>query len=51
VLFDPAKVHARADYVHPTLQAEGFDLVVVDGQPAFEGRERVGSAGRLLRRA
>jgi len=50
VLFDPAKVHARADYVRPTLQAEGFDLVVVDGQPAFEGGERVGSAGRLLRR-
>ncbi len=51
VLFDPAKVHARADYVHPTLQAEGFDLVVVNGQPAFEGGERTGSAGQLLRRA
>jgi N-acyl-D-aspartate/D-glutamate deacylase len=51
VLFDPAKVHAKADYVHPTTRAEGFDLVVVNGQPAFEAGEAVGRAGRLLRRA
>ncbi len=51
VLFDPAKVNARADYVHPTRQAEGFDLVVVNGQPAFEAGEAAGRAGRLLRRA
>ena len=50
VLFDPAKVRAKADYVHPAAQAEGFDLVVVNGQPAFEGGEAVGRAGRLLRR-
>ena len=50
VLFDPAKVHAKADYVHPTLQAEGFDLVVVNGRPAFEGGEAVGRSGQLLRR-
>ena len=50
VLFDPARVHAKADYVHPTLQAEGFDLVVVNGQAAFEGGEAVQRAGRLLRR-
>lgn len=50
VLFDPAKVHARADYVNPTLQAEGFDLVVVNGQPAFEAGDPVARAGRLLRR-
>lgn len=37
-------------YVHPTTEAEGFDLVVVNGQPAFEGGEAVGRAGRLLRR-
>jgi N-acyl-D-aspartate/D-glutamate deacylase len=48
VLFDPAKVHA--DYVHPTRQAEGFDPVVVNGRPAFEGGEAVGRAGELLRR-
>ena len=51
VLFDPANVHARADYVTPTAHAEGFDLVVVNGQPAFEAGEAVGRAGRLLRRA
>jgi N-acyl-D-amino-acid deacylase len=50
VLFDPAKVHAKADYVHPTIQAEGFDLVVVNGRPAFESGEAVGRAGQLLRR-
>jgi N-acyl-D-aspartate/D-glutamate deacylase len=50
VLFDPANVHARADYVTPTAHAEGFDLVVVNGQPAFERGERAARAGRLLRR-
>ena len=50
VLFDPAKVHARADYVHPTTPAEGFDLVVVNGEVAFESGEPVARAGRLLRR-
>ena len=50
ILFDPANVRARADHVHPTTQAEGFDLVVVNGQPAFEGSEPVARAGRLLRR-
>jgi N-acyl-D-aspartate/D-glutamate deacylase len=50
VLFDPTRVHAKADYVHPTTEAEGFDLVVVNGQPAFERGEPVQRAGRLLRR-
>jgi N-acyl-D-aspartate/D-glutamate deacylase len=50
VLFDPAAVRARADYVNPTAQAEGFDLVVVNGQPAFEAGEPVARAGRMLRR-
>lgn len=50
VLFDPARVRARADYVDPTARAEGFDLVMVNGQPAFEAAEAVGRAGRLLRR-
>ena len=49
VLFDPARVRARADYVEPFALAEGFDLVVVNGAPAFEDGERVGVAGRLLR--
>lgn len=51
VLFDPASVRARADYVAPELLAEGFDLVLVNGQPAFEGGEPVARSGRLLRRA
>jgi N-acyl-D-amino-acid deacylase len=50
VLFEPARVRARADYVNPTARAEGFDLVVVNGQPAFEAGEPIARAGRLLRR-
>ncbi|WP_407352800.1 amidohydrolase family protein [Luteimonas sp. R10] len=50
VLFDPARVRARSDYVDPFAPAEGFDLVVANGRPAFENGERVGRAGRLLRR-
>ena len=50
ILFDPAGVRARADYVHPDAQAEGFDLVLVNGQPAFEAGNAVARAGRLLRR-
>lgn len=49
VLFDPASVRANADYVDPTAQAEGFDLVLLNGTPAFEGGERVAKAGTLLR--
>jgi len=51
VLFDPSKVRARADYVDPKAWAEGFDLVVVNGEPAFEAGEAVARPGRLLRRA
>ena len=50
VLFDPAAVRARSDYVHPTTRATGFDLVLVNGQPAYEAGEPVGRSGRLLRR-
>lgn len=50
VLFDPQHVHAHADYVKPTAQAEGFDLVLVGGQPAFEAGERIERVGQLLRR-
>ncbi len=49
VLFDPKKVRARSTYVDPFAIAEGFDLVMVNGRPAFEGEKRVGSAGKLLR--
>src|SRR5690606_13105830 len=50
LLFDPANVHANADYVHPTALSEGFDLVLVNGQPAYESGEAVARAGSLLRR-
>ena len=49
VLFDPSAVRARADYVHPTAQAEGFDLVLVNGEPAHEAGEPASRAGRMLR--
>lgn len=50
VLFDPSRVRAHADYVSPTAMAEGFDLVLVNGQPALEDGEPAARAGRLLRR-
>lgn len=50
VLFDPSRVRAHADYVDPTAMAEGFDLVLVNGQPALEHGESATRAGRLLRR-
>ena len=50
VLFDPAQVRARADYVRPTAMAGGFDLVLVNGQAALEGGEAGLRAGRLLRK-
>lgn len=49
VLFDPSRVRANADYVTPTALAEGFDLVLVNGTPAFEDGERIAAAGTLLR--
>ena len=49
VLFDPKKVRARSTYVDPFAMAEGFDLVMVNGRPAFEGGRRVGYSGKLLR--
>ncbi|MES2043223.1 MAG: amidohydrolase family protein [Pseudomonadota bacterium] len=49
LVFDPARVRARSTYVDPFAMAEGFDLVMVNGVPAFEGGKRVGKSGRLLR--
>ncbi|HEU4821014.1 MAG TPA: amidohydrolase family protein [Qipengyuania sp.] len=49
ILFDPAKVRARSTYVDPFAMAEGFDLVMVNGEPAFETGKRVGMPGQLLR--
>jgi N-acyl-D-amino-acid deacylase len=49
LVFDPAKVKARSTYVDPFAMADGFDLVMVNGEAAFEGGKRVGKSGRLLR--
>ena len=49
LLFDPARVRARSTYVDPLATAEGFDLVMVNGQQAFAEGRKVGSAGALLR--
>jgi len=51
ILFDPAKVHARSTYLDPFARAQGFDLVMVNGQTAFESGQRVNRPGRLLRAA
>ena len=50
VLFDPARVRARSTFVDPLLQAEGFDLVLVNGRPAFADGRKIGASGALLRR-
>ena len=50
LLFDPARVHARADYMDPKALAEGFDVVLVNGRPAYEAGALVGQSGRLLRK-
>jgi len=49
LLFDPAGVHARSTYLDPFARAQGFDLVMVNGQPAFESGRRTARPGRLLR--
>jgi N-acyl-D-aspartate/D-glutamate deacylase len=49
ILFDPARIRARSTYVDPLAMAEGFDLVMVNGQRAFADGRKVGAAGALLR--
>ncbi len=50
VLFDPDAVQDTATYADPTREAEGIDLVRVNGQVAFEdGRHTGVGAGRMLR--
>lgn len=49
ILFNSAKVRARSTYQDPFAKAEGFDLVMVNGRPAFEEGARAGTSGRLLR--
>ena len=49
LLFDPAKVRARATYVDPFAKAEGLDLVMVNGRAAYAEGRKVGRSGALLR--
>ncbi|PJK00436.1 N-acyl-D-amino acid deacylase [Lysobacteraceae bacterium NML91-0213] len=49
VLFDPARVRARSDYLDPFAHAQGFDLVLIGGVPAFEAGEVVSRGGHVLR--
>ena len=50
ILFDPAKVRAKASYPQPLQLADGFDLVVVNGVIAREkGRLGEQRAGEVLR--
>ena len=51
VAFDPAKVHARASYDEPNLTSQGFDWVLVNGQPIREHGERTSARpGKVLLR-
>jgi N-acyl-D-aspartate/D-glutamate deacylase len=50
VLFDPATVIVTATYDEPKRESVGIDLVVVNGQIAYEdGRHTGVGAGRMLR--
>jgi N-acyl-D-amino-acid deacylase len=49
LLFDPARVRARATYVDPFAKAEGFDLVMVNGRVAYAEGRKVDRPGALLR--
>src|SRR5262249_13807893 len=50
VLLDVAKVQATSSYVNPFTLAEGFDVVIVNGQIAREeGKLQAGRYGRVLR--
>jgi N-acyl-D-amino-acid deacylase len=51
VVFDPAKVRARASYDEPNLTSQGFDWVLVNGQPIREHGERTSARpGKVLLR-
>jgi N-acyl-D-amino-acid deacylase len=50
VMFDPATIIDTATYDEPKQEPDGIDLVVVNGQIAFEGGSHTGAgAGRMLR--
>ena len=50
VLFDPAQVKANATYPDPIQLAEGFDIVMVNGEIAFQsGVDTLVRKGRVLK--
>lgn len=50
VVFDPAKVRATATYSEPLQLAEGFDVVIVNGEVAFRnGAGLALASGRVLK--
>jgi len=50
VLFDPSRVQDKATFENPHQYSEGFDLVIVNGQPVVEdGKLTQVRAGRILR--
>ncbi len=49
IIFDPARVKAKATYAEPLQLAEGFDVVIVNGVVAFqEGSRLAVTAGKVL---
>jgi len=52
VLFDPARVQDKATFLKPHQFSEGFDLVLVNGQPVVDNGKLTGTrSGRVLRHA
>ncbi|MDE0759270.1 MAG: D-aminoacylase, partial [Pseudomonadales bacterium] len=50
VIFDPEQVRARATYPAPIQLADGFDVVLVNGEIAFEsGAVEAVRSGLVLR--
>jgi N-acyl-D-amino-acid deacylase len=52
LLFDPARVQDKATFLKPHQFSEGFDLVLVNGQPVVDNGKLTGTrSGRVLRHA
>jgi len=52
IIFDPAKIRSKTEWSDPYQLAEGFDIVIVNGEVARENGElSEGKAGRMLRKA
>ncbi|MBS9524751.1 amidohydrolase family protein [Litoribacter alkaliphilus] len=50
VMFDPAQIKAMATYENPAQLAKGFDLVIVNGEIAKEGKEFKNRSGIIIRK-